>query len=296
MKDPDRSSCKGGGESCPLEIYEELDRLLSTVLETRRWKTGNALGELSRRWRAKPLDPAPEVLQERIRGRLRDRLAALPPFSVDRPLDANTATREEALAAVRSLEGKIHDSECALLYDLAARASSGVIVEIGSYRGQSTAALALGTRAGANLPVYAIEPHEEFRGANGGRFGPADRAAFFRTMLALGTAESVRLVNLSSSVLARGWTLPVGLLWIDGDHRLEAVESDIACWLPHLVPGGEVAFHDSKRPELGPVHVIAQLVESGEFDISERVHITTVLRRRLDGARAEPPPHADEDG
>src|SRR5437868_8006845 len=45
------------------------------------------------------------------------------------------------------------------------------IVEVGSYRGRSTAALAAGSRAGGGAAVYAIEPHEQFTGVLGGQFG-----------------------------------------------------------------------------------------------------------------------------
>jgi hypothetical protein len=36
----------------------------------------------------------------------------------------------------------------------------------------------------------------------GERFGPEDRAAFFRTMLELGLYQTVRLVNISSEYLS----------------------------------------------------------------------------------------------
>jgi hypothetical protein len=34
-------------------------------------------------------------------------------------------------------------------------------------------------------------------------------------------------------------------LFIDGDHRYEAVRADFAAWQPHLAPGAIVAFDDS---------------------------------------------------
>ena len=170
------------------------------------------------------------------------------------------------------LEGMIGDKEADLLTRLAGEVEDGCIVEIGSFRGMSTIALAQGAR----VPVYAIEPHEEFVGVLGGRFGPADRRAFFANLLKAGVVERVRLVNLSSEVVAPGWQLPVGLLWIDGDHRYEAVRRDFECWEPHL--RGPVAFHDAIQPTLGPARLIAELLASG-FELVEHVQGTKVLRR-----------------
>jgi hypothetical protein len=137
----------------------------------------------------------------------------------------------------------------------------------------STIALA----KGACVPVYAIEPHEHFQGVLGGTFGPADRRAFFENLLRAGVVERVRLVNLSSEVVTPGWQLPVGLLWIDGDHRYAAVRRDFYCWEPHLL--GNVAFHDAIQPKLGPTQLIDELL-AGDFELVEHIQGTKVLRRR----------------
>lgn len=36
----------------------------------------------------------------------------------------------------------------------------------------------------------------------------------------------------------------LGLVYIDGDHSYNGCKSDIETWLPKLVPGGIMAFHD----------------------------------------------------
>jgi hypothetical protein len=170
------------------------------------------------------------------------------------------------------LEGMIGDQEAALLTRLASDVDEGCIVEIGSYRGMSTIALARGAR----VPVYAIEPHEHFVGVLGGTFGPDDRRAFFENLLAAGVVEQVRLVNLSSEIVAPGWNLAVGLLWIDGDHRYDAVRRDFECWEPHL--RGLVAFHDTIQPTLGSAQFVDELLADG-FELVEHIQGTKVLRR-----------------
>jgi predicted O-methyltransferase YrrM len=167
------------------------------------------------------------------------------------------------LRAVSSCDGMISLKEADLLYLLATEAKAGCIVEVGSYRGRSAVALALGSKAGRGMPVYAVEPHEPFRGALGGEFGPADRAAFYRAMLRTGCYHTVRLVNLSSEQAAAAWALPVSLLFLDGDHTYPGVSRDWRCWESHLAPGAVVVFDDATKPELGPWQLLRELTASG---------------------------------
>jgi hypothetical protein len=99
------------------------------------------------------------------------------------------------------------------------------------------------------------------------------------SLLRSGTVEVVRLVNLSSEVVAPGWREEVGLVFIDGDHRVEAVMRDFACWVPHLVTGGLAVLHDSTDPALGPSRVVAAALGSGEYATVEVVSRATVLRK-----------------
>lgn len=174
-------------------------------------------------------------------------------------------------------EGYLSEEECRLLRDLAAEAAGGCIVEIGSYRGRSTTALALGTRGGAGLPVYAVEPHAVFQGEHA-RYGPQDRVAFFRNVLRAGCADIVRLLSTRSEIVTPGWTEPVALLWIDGDHRYEGVKRDMDGWGPHVVSGGVVAFHDTNRE--GPAAVVREALATGEYDEVRTLGRTSVLRKR----------------
>ncbi len=182
------------------------------------------------------------------------------------------------LQVIEDVEGMIGLDEADLLYRLAKGTTEGCIVEIGSYRGRSTVALAYGTLAGSGAAVFAVDPHETFRGILGGSFGPADRAAFFKAMLDTSAYEVVRLVNLSSEVVAPGWKLPVGLLWIDGDHTYEGVSQDWKCWSPHLTETCHVAFDDALNPDIGPSRLIEEIVAVGGFQITENVGKIVVLR------------------
>jgi hypothetical protein len=179
----------------------------------------------------------------------------------------------ETLKAIR---GSISPEEGTRLRELAAGVTEGVIVEVGSWRGRSTYALSTGAKEGGNAPVYAIDPHEEFDGIFGGEFGPRDRRAFFRNMLRTGSWENVRLVNLSSEVVTPGWTRPVGMLWIDGDHTYEGVKRDFDCWSPFLLPGAPLVLDDTTNRRGGPFRLVRELTEQG-WSVAERIGKVAVL-------------------
>ena len=59
------------------------------------------------------------------------------------------------------------------------------------------------------------------------------------------------------------WASPLrlfDLVFIDADHRYEAVAADIAAWTPHIRPGGILAGHDLQLPG-----VRQAVEESGPF-------------------------------
>ncbi|MFN2123302.1 MAG: class I SAM-dependent methyltransferase [Candidatus Promineifilaceae bacterium] len=177
-------------------------------------------------------------------------------------------------------EGILGLDEALCLHKLACEVEDGCIVEVGSYRGKSTVALATGSQQGHAVPVFAIDPHESFVGPVGGVFGPQDRSAFFSNMLRTSCAESVRLINLPSQTVVKIWSHKIGLLWLDGDHNYDAVASDFFGFVPFVVPGGYIALHDSLDKDLGPAQVIAQALETGNYEKIIQVDLTTVLQKK----------------
>ena len=184
---------------------------------------------------------------------------------------------DEFRETLKSIRGSISTEEGTRLRELAAGVTEGVIVEVGSWRGRSTYALSTGAKEGGNAPVFAIDPHEEFDGVFGGEFGPPDRRAFYRNMLRTGCWDNVRLVNLSSEVVTPGWTRPVGMLWIDGDHTYEGVKRDVDCWVPFLLPGAPLVLDDTTKRRGGPRRLIRELTAQA-WSVVERIGKVTVLK------------------
>lgn len=172
---------------------------------------------------------------------------------------------EKYVDKAMSVEGQLSRAEARKLIELAANVPGGsVIVEIGSFRGRSTIALALGATMGNVNRVYAIDPHLEFQGVFGGQFGPNDLAELYSNLVKARVGHVVAVVSLSSQAAARAWTQKnIGLLWIDGDHRYPAVCADYHCWSPFVVPDGVVAFHDRSAP--GVAQLVGELVSKGQL-------------------------------
>ena len=178
--------------------------------------------------------------------------------------------------------GGVSVEEGQALARYAQAAANGVIVEIGSFRGKSAVAMAYGQALGANATtgcIWCIDPHLPFKGFYTGVFGPQDRRDFYSIMLETGFYERVCLVNLKSAVASKGWDQPIGLLFIDGDHRREAVNIDVAAWLPHLVSGGVVIFDDAVDPAAGPHGAIEILLKSDQYEWVEQVGKMVALRK-----------------
>lgn len=141
--------------------------------------------------------------------------------------------------------GWLTRKEGVLLYKLAKRCPpSWVIVEIGSWQGRSTSWLGHGSRAGASVPVYAVDPH---RGGDEHAWTgcPETFALFMRTIQTAGLTDLVHPLVMTSREAAAGFDRPVGLLFIDGNHEYCSVNLDYSLWHPKLMPGGTIALHDA---------------------------------------------------
>lgn len=161
-------------------------------------------------------------------------------------------SRQRAQSLAEGIEGWLTAREGAVLHDLASRVDpTTAIVEIGSWKGKSTVWLGAGSLAGSRARVFAVDPHVGSEGAEERlRQQPDGQAIWsldqFRANIELaGVAEVVQPVVAFSHVAAADFERPVGLLFIDGDHSYEGVRRDLSSWLPRVVNGGTVAFHDT---------------------------------------------------
>lgn len=133
--------------------------------------------------------------------------------------------------------------EAHLLYQNAKNLKGNkVVVEIGSYLGKSTCAIAEGIR-GKNINFYTIDTFENQAMTEG-------RRNTFEEFLK-NTSEYKDLITIkkgfSYDVVKKMQNVKIDFLWIDGDHTYQGVKRDIEDWVPLVKENGIVCFHDYKK-------------------------------------------------
>lgn len=128
----------------------------------------------------------------------------------------------------------------------------GVIVEIGSWKGKSTIALARGAAKAHREKIYAIDPHSIQPEAG---YLEDTRTEFLENLKQAGVDGQVVPMIMTSEIAAKAWDKPIRLLWIDGDHRYDRASLDFKLWEPFVAEGGIIALHDTIR-KTGPKRVL----------------------------------------
>ena len=196
---------------------------------------------------------------------------------------------------IHSVKGFLAAHEGEALYHLAAEASTlGPVLEVGSYCGKSSIYLAAACKL-VDSVLFAVDHHrgseehqpgEEYHDPelydDGAQLMDSFRT-FRRNIRAAELEEWVVPVVAPSAIAARRWNTPLGLVFIDGGHSLEAAMTDYRSWTRHIVPGGYLAIHDIfPDPADGgqaPYDIYKLALASGQFELVEMVDTLGVLRR-----------------
>lgn len=150
------------------------------------------------------------------------------------------------LNKINKIEGLLIPGQEKALYALASSLSEGAtIVEIGCFKGKSTACLAFGCPKNAH--IFAIDTFEGnkedfLKGVqfSGGNFFNQ----FVRNIKKLRLSSKITPLRGFSEDIGKEWKRSIDLLFIDGSHVYEDVKKDFELFFPWVKPGGVVAFHD----------------------------------------------------
>jgi len=108
--------------------------------------------------------------------------------------------------------------------------------------------------------------------------------AFRQTLNKADLEQIVVPLVAPSDVAARDWQTPLGMVFIDGGHSLEAAMTDYESWAKHILPKGILAIHDIfPNPEDGgqaPFTIWKKAIDSGLFEDIGVVRTLGVLRRK----------------
>ncbi len=131
-------------------------------------------------------------------------------------------------AVALEIEGWMTGYELVWLHDSAARSES--VLEIGTWKGRSTAALAAGCpgrvvtvdRFGG--PLYETSTYRDA--------GALETDVFAEATANLSGFDNVEILRMSSREAAATLAGEFDMVFIDGDHSEEAVREDLALWTP----------------------------------------------------------------
>ena len=154
-----------------------------------------------------------------------------------------------AWPSIDSVEGWLAKREAQLLFALAGLVREGhAVVEVGSYKGRSTTALASGVNPG--IPVYAVDPHTGCRVEVEQGMWVDTWQEFIENLKRTGSTAVIPVRETSVAAARTYHGPPVELLFIDGWHSTDAVIADYKSWKPHLTRDPIVVFDDMWHPDV----------------------------------------------
>ena len=179
--------------------------------------------------------------------------------------------------------------------DAAAAVPGAPIVEVGTYCGRSTVFLAAAARE-RDTVVVTVDHHRGSEENQPGwewhepdlvdpELGVMDTLPTFRRNTHTAGIEDVVVAVVGDSpTVARWWSTPAAMVFIDGGHGVEPARADYRCWTPFVAPGGLLAIHDvfpdpadGGRPPYEEIYLPA--LESGRFEDVSATGSLRVLRR-----------------
>ena len=204
---------------------------------------------------------------------------------------------------MKEIKGFLAEDEGMRLCELAKEATRlGPCLEIGSYCGKSTVYIGTGCKENRGI-LFSIDHHRGSEEQQPGEeyydpdlldpdTGLIDTFKYFRKTVAQAALEDTVVSIVSKSeVVARCWSTPLGMVFIDGGHSFESAFTDYASWGSHIVPGGFLAIHDIfQDPTKGgqaPYNVYKLALSSGLFEACPMVNTLGVLRRIESGVVPE---------
>jgi predicted O-methyltransferase YrrM len=159
-----------------------------------------------------------------------------------------------------------------LLHGLVRAIAPDVCVEIGSSRGLSACYIGLALKQLGRGRLYAIDPHTAT--AWNDAVEPETLPVMRQNLRIFGVENYVTIIRSLSHDAAAGWSRPIDVLFIDGDHSYEGVRRDWELFSPHVRRMGIVIFHDTlwelagdssgyRRDDMGVPRFVDELRRNG---------------------------------
>ena len=148
-----------------------------------------------------------------------------------------------------------HDEGLYLYHHALEHLPRGPVLEVGTYCGKSAIYLGAAARETGGT-VFTVDHH---RGSEENQVGWEHHdtslvdpesglmdtlPTFRRTILRAGLEDQVVAVVGASTTVARHWSTPLSLLFIDGGHGEKPAHDDYEGWADRVMPSGLLVIHD----------------------------------------------------
>ena len=200
--------------------------------------------------------------------------------------------RTELEGALDGVEGYFSSDEAWALYvaTLGCPAAEPRVVEIGSYKGRSTIAIALALRDHGGGLVVSIDPHTPTgKESYVIEHGVADTFDdYLANVRRAGVERYVRPERATSATARPAYDgVPIDILFVDGSHDEDDVLYDIDAWFPGLADRAIVAFNDPYAE--GVNRALRARLFAPKLGLREPRHVNNTLFVEVDRGRRTSP-------
>ena len=186
--------------------------------------------------------------------------------------DPDRAKQVVALVREACSKVELYDEEICVLYELARGLHDdaeidGYCVDLGTFRGGSAAAMALGVRdGGQTAPVQTVDPYAEPcpRKHDPQRYNYAEAR---ETFMRLGVEDYVYQHITRSDMFFTTWRCLVRVAFIDTSHSYEDTQEEIEEACLGLEFGGWIVFHDYSETYPGVRYAVDEFVDLAAHDL-----------------------------
>lgn len=169
----------------------------------------------------------------------------------------------------RDIEGYTKESELELLSGLAAAMPSGaIVVEVGSFRGRSTVAIAEGLQHVHGARLVAVDTFAGDPGWTEIAGVPEARRLFDRNTEGIGFLDVIQAESVRAAERIDDGS--IDWVFIDALHDYGSVREDIRAWAPKVKPGGLISGHDYGRAGVTD----AVLAVFSDIEVAESIWMT----------------------
>lgn len=184
-------------------------------------------------------------------------------------------TAQEIYGKVQSFI-QMTPEEAAMLFSYCEKVpDNSVLVELGTWKGASACIM---SAAKEKSKIFTID---NFRAdVYYDRRGIEIEQEIKKTRDNLKELGNITLLMGNNTDCATWWNkeLVINLLFIDSDHRYESVKLDIKDWLPFVIEGGFVLFHDYESHE-GVLPAVDEFIEAGKLEKVDQVLSLLVTKK-----------------